>query len=159
LTSYSVDDSKAHGKVKEELVIIPSSKLTFTVLRFSVLRWGSPSFTQRQILQQIGWRLLEALLYLPREFGNRTLYPDNAESQNGSYFDSLAATLGSDVKLPDRLRTTLLALETTALPENDKQLDAALLTLPLFYLSYLMRSPELFIIRRGLSGPVPRGLM
>jgi hypothetical protein len=84
-------------------------------------------FTQTEILEQIGPRRLEKLFNTFREdLETQHLILPTPESQNGTYFDSLAATLESDAKLPDRLRNTLLALETAASPENRPLLDAAI---------------------------------
>jgi hypothetical protein len=84
-------------------------------------------FTQPEILEQIGSRRLEKLFHPFRDdLETEHLILPTPESQNGSYFHSLAATLESDAKLPERLRNTLLALETGALSENGNHLDAAI---------------------------------
>jgi hypothetical protein len=84
-------------------------------------------FTQPEILEQIGSRRLEKLFNAFRgDLDTEHIILPTPESQNGSYFGSLAATLGSGTKLPDRLRNTLLALETATSPENRSLLDAAI---------------------------------
>ena len=84
-------------------------------------------FTQPEILDQIGSRRLEKLFHAFRDdLATEHAVLPTPESQNGSYFDSLAATLESDQKIPDRLRTTLLALEAAASPENRPLLDSAI---------------------------------
>src|SRR4051794_41080790 len=84
-------------------------------------------FTQPEILQQIGSRRLEKLFHAFRDDldAEHVVLP-TPESQNGSYFDSLAATLASHAKLPDRLQKTLFTLEAAASPENRPLLDSAL---------------------------------
>ena len=48
-----------------------------------------------------------------------------AESEDASYFDSLAPILGS-AALPDRLRAALFTLETAAASESRERLDSAI---------------------------------
>ena len=84
------------------------------------------SFTQPEILQQIGSRRLAKLFDCFRDdlkTGNILL--PNSESENGSYFDSLAPILGSST-LPDRLRAALFTLEAAARSENQDRLDSAI---------------------------------
>src|SRR5439155_16911932 len=51
--------------------------------------------------------------------------PDH-ESENGSYFDSVAASLASPERLPARVRTALFTLESAAARENQHLLDDAI---------------------------------
>jgi len=84
-------------------------------------------FTQPEILEHIGSRRLEKLLNaFSEDLETEHFTLPTPDSQNGIYFDSLATTLASDQKIPDRLRNTLLALEAAALPENDTHLSAAI---------------------------------
>ena len=84
-------------------------------------------FTQPEILQQIGSRRLEKLFHAFRDdLKTEHAVLPTAESQNGSYFDSLAATLATHAKLPDRLQKTLLTLETAASLEKRPLLDSAI---------------------------------
>src|SRR6266404_7932282 len=83
-------------------------------------------FIQPAILRQIGSRRLAKLFdgYGDDLKAASILLPI-AESENGSYFDSLAPILGS-VALPDRLRAALFTLEAAASPDNRHRLDSAI---------------------------------
>ena len=84
------------------------------------------SFTQPEILQQIGSRRLAKLF---DAFGDdlkaASILLPSPETENGSYFDSLAPELESSA-LPDRLRAALFTLEAAASPENRERLDSAI---------------------------------
>src|SRR6266571_421147 len=83
-------------------------------------------FSQPEILLQIGSRRLAKLF---DGFGDdlkaASILLPSSESENGSYFDSLAPILGSSA-LPDRLRAALFTLEAAASPENQDRLDSAI---------------------------------
>src|SRR6267378_2926090 len=81
-------------------------------------------FSQPEILRQIGSRRLGKLFDSFRDDlkAASTVLP-SAESENGSYFDSLAPMLGSSA-LPERLRAALCTLETAASPNNRERLDS-----------------------------------
>src|SRR6266404_5156193 len=83
-------------------------------------------FSQPEILRQIGSRRLAKLL---DGFGDDlkagSILLPNSESENGSYFDSLAPVLRSST-LPDRLRAALFTLEAATSPENQDRLDSAI---------------------------------
>src|SRR6266478_8561717 len=83
-------------------------------------------FIQPAILRQIGSRRLAKLFdgYGDDLKAASILLP-TAESENGSYFDSLAPILGSSA-LPDRLRGALFTIEAAASPENQDRLDSAI---------------------------------
>src|SRR5207249_634431 len=83
-------------------------------------------FSQPAILQQIGARRLSKFL---DEFSDdiqaaNVLLP-KAKSENGDYFNSLAAALGAAV-LPERLRAALFTLEAAARRENQRRLDSTI---------------------------------
>ena len=84
------------------------------------------SFTQPEILRQIGSRRLGKLFDGFRDdLEAATILLPGSETENGSYFDSLAPMLGSSA-LPDRLRAALFTLEAAASPENQDRLDSAI---------------------------------
>src|SRR6266446_7042837 len=83
-------------------------------------------FSQPAILQQIGVRRLGKFLdgFSDDVQAANILLPD-PESENGDYFNLLAAAIGASV-LPARLRAALLTLETAASPENQDRLDSTI---------------------------------
>ncbi len=83
-------------------------------------------FSQPAILQQIGVRRLTKFLdgFSDDIRAANVLLPD-AESENGDYFNLLAAVLGGAV-LPARLRAALLMLEAAASRENQDCLDSTI---------------------------------
>src|SRR5207245_3222791 len=83
-------------------------------------------FSQPAILQQIGVRRLAKLLdgFSDDLRAANVLLPD-AESENGDYFNLLAAVFRAAV-LPARLHTALFTLETAASPENQDRLDSTI---------------------------------
>src|SRR5258707_6894350 len=84
------------------------------------------SFTQPEILSQIGSRRLAKLVDAFRDdLKTASIVLPSSETENGSYFDSLAPMLGSSA-LPDRLRAALLSLEAAASPDNREHLDSAI---------------------------------
>src|SRR5882724_8857317 len=84
------------------------------------------SFTQPEILHQIGSRRLAKLFDGFRDhLKTASILLPTAESENGSYFDSLARILGSST-LPDALHGALFTIEAAASPENRDRLDSAI---------------------------------
>src|SRR4051812_18675095 len=85
-------------------------------------------FTRAEILQAIGKpRLAKFLRAFTDELQCANLLLPSPDSENGHYFDLLAALLtNANNPLPDRLRHTLLTLENAAAPENQARLDLAI---------------------------------
>ena len=83
-------------------------------------------FIQPAILRQIGSpRLGKFFDGFHDDLKSASILLPRSETENGSYFDSLAPILGSSA-LPRRLRSTLLTLEAAAAPENQDRLDTAI---------------------------------
>jgi len=84
------------------------------------------SFTQPEILRQIGSRRLAKLFDGFRDdLKTASILLPTAESENGSYFDSLARILDSSA-LPDALRGALFTIEAAAASKNQDRLDSAI---------------------------------
>src|SRR5437667_2043152 len=83
-------------------------------------------FSQPEILLQIGSRRLAKLFDGFRDdLKAANILLPSSESENGSYFDSLAPILGS-AALPNRLRAALFTLETAVSPDNRDRLEDAI---------------------------------
>src|SRR5437667_3597522 len=82
-------------------------------------------FTQPAILQQIGTRRLSKFFGYFRDEAETAKIPPPPDSENESYFNSLATVLASSA-LPGGLRAALLTLEVAASSENRQHLDSAI---------------------------------
>ena len=84
------------------------------------------SFIQPEVLRQIGsCRLAKLFDGFQDDLKSASILLPSSESENGSYFDSLAPMLGSSA-LPDRLRAALFTLEAAASPDSRERLDSAI---------------------------------
>ena len=84
-------------------------------------------FAHPATLRQIGsFRLARFLQAFHDDLTAANALLPTPDSENGDYFDSLAAILAAPEHLPNRLRAALFTLEAAATPENHDRLQAAI---------------------------------